>query len=35
MDEAVSYLKTSISFCEQNKIACLTIIHGDGSGGNI
>lgn len=33
MDEAMSYLKMSISLCKQNKIACLAIIHGYGSSG--
>lgn len=32
-DEAMNYLKMSISFCKQNKIACLAIIHGYGSSG--
>lgn len=33
VDEAMSYLKMSISLCKQNKIACLAIIHGYGSSG--
>ena len=33
VDEAMSYLKTSISLCKQNKIGCLAVIHGYGSSG--
>lgn len=33
VDEAMSYLKMSITLCEQNKIACLAVIHGYGSSG--
>ncbi len=33
MDEAMSYLKMSITLCKQNKIGCLAVIHGYGSSG--
>ena len=33
VDEAMSYLKMSITLCKQNKIACLAVIHGYGSSG--
>ena len=33
VDEAMSYLKMSITLCKQNKIGCLAIIHGYGSSG--
>ena len=32
-DEAMSYLKMSITLCKQNKIGCLAIVHGYGSSG--
>ncbi len=33
MDEAMSYLKMSITLCKQHKISCLALIHGYGSSG--
>ena len=33
VDEAMSYLKMSITLCKQNKIGCLAVIHGYGSSG--
>ena len=33
VDEAMSYLKMSVTLCKQNKITCLTVIHGYGSTG--
>ena len=33
VDEAMSYLKMSVTLCKQNKIVCLAIIHGYGSSG--
>ena len=33
VDEALSLLKASILLCKQNKIGCLSIIHGYGSSG--
>ena len=33
VDEAMSYLKMSITLCKQNKIGCLAIVHGYGSSG--
>ena len=33
VDEAMSYLKTSIILCKQNKIGCLAVVHGYGSSG--
>lgn len=33
VDEAMSYLKMSITLCKQNKIGCLVVIHGYGSSG--
>ena len=32
-EEAMSYLKMSITLCKQNKIGCLAIVHGYGSSG--
>ena len=29
----ISYLKMSVTLCEQNKIGCLAVIHGYGSSG--
>ena len=33
VEEAMSYLKMSITLCKQNKIGCLAVIHGYGSSG--
>ena len=33
VDEAMSYLKMSVTLCKQNKIGCLAVIHGYGSSG--
>ena len=33
VDEAMSYLKMSVTLCKQNKIGCLAIVHGYGSSG--
>lgn len=33
VDEAMNYLKMSITLCKQNKIGCLVVIHGYGSSG--
>ena len=33
VEEAMSYLKMSITLCKQNKIGCLAIVHGYGSSG--
>ena len=33
VDEAMSYLKMSITLCKQNRIGCLAVIHGYGSSG--
>ncbi len=33
VDEALSYLKMSLTLCKQNKIGCLAVIHGYGSSG--
>ena len=33
VDEAMSYLKMSVTLCKQNKISCLAVVHGYGSSG--
>ena len=33
VDEAMTYLKMSITLCKQNRIGCLAVIHGYGSSG--